>query len=538
MQASSGSARTKPDLIVRWLGFFTEVRRSELRALSLFFWSAFLLLSAYYIIRAIREGFILVDFGAESRSLAVGVSTVCLMVIVPLYSRLRSRFGSNRLVMAIYAFFAATLLVFYMAWSANWQIGFVFFIWVGLFGLMVVSQFWALANGCWGEAAGKRLFPLIMIGANLGGLFGTHIAAITSRNQGLHGLMIIGLVLLIATMLLLPLAWRSVPPARSLLPAKLPAPAPLMGGFSLVAKDRYLWLMALTVVLLNWINSTGEYLFAHFVELHAYSQLAADASHDQRAELITGVYANFMLWYTAIGLFAQTFLVSRLFRWIGIGYSTLILPVIVLVSYILIAFVPIFSIVRFVKIAENATDYSLMSTVRQALFLPTSDEAKFDGKTAIDTFFWRVGDLIQAAMVYAGIRWLNWETRDFALAVVVLAVGFLAASMALSREYRRRVPDDGIHLEGRVSVTPGGYLDLQLAHEFPDFAATKLEDIAAFVDDGTPLPAWLSFDIHEHRFHGDTPLDFDGILKLRVVGRNESGEQQDVPVSLVGILRR
>jgi AAA family ATP:ADP antiporter len=200
--------------------------------------------------------------------------------------------------------------------------------------------------------------------------------------------------------------------------------------------------------------------------------------------------------------------------------------------------VPIFSIVRFVKIAENATDYSLMSTVRQALFLPTSDEAKFDGKTAIDTFFWRVGDLIQAAMVYAGIRWLNWETRDFALAVVLLAVGFLAASMALSREYRRRVPDDGIHLEGRVSVTPGGYLDLQLAHEFPDFAATKLEDIAAFVDDGTPLPAWLSFDIHEHRFHGDTPLDFDGILKLRVVGRNESGEQQDVPVSLVGILRR
>ena len=537
MQVPSNPKQQRTDTTVRWLCFFTEVRRSEMRALGLFFWSAFLLLSAYYIIRAIREGFILVDFGAESRSLAVGVSTVCLMVFVPLYARLRVRFGSNRLVIAIYGFFAATLLAFYLAWNANWQIGFVFFIWVGLFGLMVVSQFWALANGCWGEAAGKRLFPLIMIGANLGGLFGTHIAAVTSRNQGLHGLMITGLVLMIAAMFLLPLAWRAVPMGRSLLPPGPPTHPPLFGGFSLVANDQYLWLMALTVVLLNWINSTGEYLFAHFVEMHAYSQLAADASHDQRAEFITSVYANFMLWYTGIGLLAQTFLVSRLFRWIGIGRSTLILPLIVLGSYILIAFVPIFSIIRFVKIAENATDYSLMSTVRQALFLPTSDEAKFDGKTAIDTFFWRVGDLIQAAMVYAGVRWLNWDTRDFAIVVVILAVGFLAASMALSREYRRRVPDDGLNLEGRVSVTPGGRLDLRLAQEFPDTTAIELEDIAAFVDDGTPLPAWLSFDVHDHRFHGDTPQDFCGILKLHVVGKDGDGEQQNVPVSLVGILR-
>lgn len=518
---------------VAWLAFFTEVRRDELRALLLFFFAAFLMLASYYIIRALREGFILVDFGADARSLAVGVVTLVLMFFIPLYSRLRARFGSNQLVLGVYGFFAITMLAFYGAWMAEWKIGFVFFIWVGLFGLMIISQFWALANGCWSEAAGKRLFPFIMIGANLGALAGTEVAAIASHHHGMHGLMLIGFGVLIAAMVILPFAWRSVPVDEQPLPTRPVQQPRLFGGFSVIAGERYLILIAISVVLLNWINSNGEYLFAHFVELHTETRLSPDASHDEKSEYVTQVYANYMLWYTSIGLILQTFVVARLFRWIGIGRSAIILPAIVAVSYLVLAFIPIFSIVRFLKIAENATDYSLMGTIRHALFLPTSQEAKFDGKTAIDTFFWRLGDLFQAGMVWLGMTWLGWSIFTFALVTAGLSVAFLACNVALAREYRRRVPDDGMNLEGRLAVCPGRPVDINLPAFLTGDPGTDLGTIAAFVDDGTPLPAWLSFDPAEKRMRGMTPEDFSGVLKLRVDGETQDGKTLRYPLALV-----
>ena len=519
---------------VRWLSFFTEVRRDELRATLLFFLTAFLMLAAYYIIRALREGFILVDFGADARSMAVGVVTLILMVVVPLYSKLRYRFGSNRLVFFIFAFFTANLVLFYLAWSLQWQIGFVFFVWVGLFGLMVVSQFWAMANGSWDEDAGKRLFPFIMIGANLGALAGTEVADIAASHHGMHGLMMIGISLMAVVTLLLPACWRTAPGRPAAAATCGPRPS-MLGGFSVVASDRYLVLMALTIVLLNWINSTGEYLFAHFVELHAATELPAAASHDQRAEYVTHVYANFMLWYTALGLLMQTFVVSRLFRWIGVGRSALILPVLIMFSYLLIAFVPIFTLIRFVKIAENAVDYSLMSTVRQALFLPTSEEAKFDGKTAIDTFFWRIGDLVQAAMVYAGVHWLGWEVRGFAIAALMLSVLFLLSSAALAREYRRRVPDDGLRVDYRMTVAPGGAIDMHLPSVLTGLDAGSLGSIAAYVDGGQPLPGWLGYDSVRHRLQGETPGDFRGVLKLRVDAGDAPALKHRYSVAIVAL---
>ena len=81
---------------------------------------------------------------------------------------------------------------------------------------------------------------------------------------------------------------------------------------------------------------------------------------------------------------------GRIIRWIGIKGSVLVLPVIVLIGYGLVVFIPIFSIIRLVKIMENSTDYSLMNTTRHALYLPLSAAKTYEGKTTIETFFWRL----------------------------------------------------------------------------------------------------------------------------------------------------
>jgi AAA family ATP:ADP antiporter len=124
-------------------------------------------------------------------------------------------------------------------------------------------------------------------------------------------------------------------------------------------------------------------------------------------------------------------------RTFGVRGSLFILPILALVNYSVIAVVPILAIIKWGKVLENSTDYSIQNTIRQALFLPTSREAKYKAKAAIDTFFTRIGDVMQAAVVFlltaigvgaAGFAWLN----------VLLTVAWLAVAGQIAREHRRR----------------------------------------------------------------------------------------------------
>src|SRR6185369_9668150 len=98
-----------------------------------------------------------------------------------------------------------------------------------------------------------------------------------------------------------------------------------------------------------------------------------------------------------------------------------------------------FAILRWAKTAENATDYSIMNTGRQMLWLPTSREEKYKAKQALDTFFVRAGDLLSAGLVYAGTHWLALSARGFALTNVFLVLLWLGVAVLLLRENRRMV---------------------------------------------------------------------------------------------------
>jgi AAA family ATP:ADP antiporter len=87
--------------------------------------------------------------------------------------------------------------------------------------------------------------------------------------------------------------------------------------------------------------------------------------------------ANMDFWQNILVVCIQFFLVSRIFKYLGIGGALFILPIIALISYGLFSAAPILALIRIAKITENATDYSLQNTVRRALFLPTSREAKY-----------------------------------------------------------------------------------------------------------------------------------------------------------------
>jgi len=133
-------------------------------------------------------------------------------------------------------------------------------------------------------------------------------------------------------------------------------------------------------------------------------------------------------------LVLQAFVASRLVKHYGLRAALLALPLIALGGYSTIAAGVSFAVVRWIKTAENATDYSIMNTARQLLWLPTSREEKYKAKQAIDTFFMRGGDVLSAAVVYLGA--LRMGVAGFAATNVVLTVVWLVVALLILKQHR------------------------------------------------------------------------------------------------------
>jgi AAA family ATP:ADP antiporter len=124
-------------------------------------------------------------------------------------------------------------------------------------------------------------------------------------------------------------------------------------------------------------------------------------------------------------------------KYMGIGAALFFLPLIALGSYTALAFAPLLSLIRVVKIAENSTEYSIQNTARQALFLRTSREAKYKAKLAIDSFFARAGDALSALLVFTGTR-IALDIRGFAVVNAALVLVWLFVAIAILRLRRRQ----------------------------------------------------------------------------------------------------
>ena len=204
---------------------------------------------------------------------------------------------------------------------------------------------------------------------------------------------------------------------------------------------RYLLLIALLVVLLSWVNATGEYILGSVVTSNGEEQIAAGhLRREEHGAFIGHFYASYFQVVNVAGMLLQLFLVSRLITHLGVPVAVCVLPMVALVSYGVAALIPSLGILRWVKTAENSIDYSLQNTVGHVLYLPTSRAAKYKAKQAIDTFFVRAGDLLSAGTVLVGTSLLAFGVARFAMFNVILVFVWLALAVAVGREFARRVP--------------------------------------------------------------------------------------------------
>lgn len=447
MNDRTGYAAASLPLPYRILNTFTEVRRGEAVTLLALALNVFLILTAYYLIKPVREALILsVPDGAEMKSYAAAGQALLLLIAVPAYGWLAGRVRRMRLIDSVTLFFVACLVAFYALIRAGVPVAVPFFLWVGIFNLMVPAQFWAFANDVYTPEAGKRLFVLIAFGASSGAVFGSFLADEMIRFVGVYEMLLAGAALLAATLALGHFVDRRERPAR-----QFPGPcggaantAMLEPGnaFGFVFRNRYLLLLAVMLLLNNWVNSSGEYILGRIVK-EAAAAAASQPGGVHEDAFIAAFYARYFGAVNLAGMVLQLFLVSRMIKYIGVHVAVCILPLVALGSYVAIAAMPLLGIVRWMKTAENSIDYSLQGTVKQVLYLPTTRTEKYKAKQAIDTFFVRLGDVCSAALVLAGTHLPGVGVREFATVTAGIAALWLVLAVGVGRRFRALAPDGG-----------------------------------------------------------------------------------------------
>jgi len=411
-------------------------RQQEMKGILLLSLSVFVLLITYYVLKTVREALILTQGGAEVKSYSAFAQALVLLFVVPGYSAMASRVKRVTLMTWITLIFVTNLLLFFVMDLAGMRIGIIFFIWLGIFSVVLVSQFWAFANDLYSEDQGKRIFPVLGLGGAIGALAGSEVARMFFSILSIGHIMLVAASLLIVFIGLTRTIDRHARASSSTQASIAEQPIIGAGGFNLVFNDRYLLMVAILIILANLVNATGEFILGKMVIQTTNQMLAGHVSSPEtRRQLIGAFYGSYFARVGFVGLILQALFVSPILERLGVSRSLFVSRWISIFGYASLAVAPGLGLAQAAKVAENSIDYTLEKTALQALFLRFGRAAKYKAKTAIDTFFYRAGDLLQALLVLAGTN-LAFTIQQYALLNLACALVSLGVVFAINREYR------------------------------------------------------------------------------------------------------
>lgn len=435
-----------------------NIRQGEGPSLFLSEFYYFLLLCAYYIIRPIRD-----DMGAaggvENLAWLFTGTLVGMMILHPIYSAIVSRMPRRQFIALVYRFFILQLVLFYLAFQALegvsevWA-GRIFFIWTSVFNLFVVSVFWSLVNDVFRPSQSKRLFGVIAVGGTAGALTGSTITSVLSTTFEPVTLLLISAVLLeiaahVARFLSdnensLALAAiedeaegrdkdireLAVPDANIVTQRVNEKQSEVIGGSVLdgmkhVSRSPYLLGIALLMLLFTIVST-----YLYFQQIAIVNEVYGD---DRSAR--TQLFANRDLVVNAITLVVQMFLTGRIMRWLGIGVSLALLPVISFIGFGLLAIAPTLIVVIAFDTLRRAGNFAIQRPARESLYTVVARTDKYKAKNFNDTFVYRVGDQV-GAWSYTVMAYFGLGLSGLALTMLPVSVVWFFLALWLGKKYR------------------------------------------------------------------------------------------------------
>ncbi len=382
----------------------------------------FCLLLSYYILRPLRET---AGIAGDDRVLhKLFFATFCVMLCaVPVYGAVVAHVRRVRFIACSTIFFASQLVLFALAFR-TWpeegvRIGRVFFVWLSVFNLFVVSIFWSLMVERWSLDSGKRLFGLIAAGGSLGGIIGSRVTALTAGRLSTEQLFLISAAVLLMTLFFLVGIVRRQPVAMtSRVDAEKPIGGGVFDGRHLVAHSPFLRRSADYLFILTLC---GSFVYLIVSELVRGFSLA-DADRQR-------VFADINTVVTVLTLLLQLFGVSALMRGVGVGKTLGILPMIYLLGFIGFALVPFLAVISVFEIVRRSAGYGVTGPARDVLYTVVPREEKYKAKAFIDTVVHRGGDMAAAQLFALLAKYISVGTIAAITAPICVLWGWVALSL-------------------------------------------------------------------------------------------------------------
>lgn len=422
------SRRDNP--LTRIIRAATRIEANELQATVLSFAFVFVLMTAYFILRPVRDS-LSSDWTDEQLSWLWTSTFFISVVAVSLYGGVISRIRMRVIVPSMYAFFALTFVGFYVAGQSfgdNDLVNRAYYVWLSVFSLYHLSIFWTFMSGLYNREQAKRLFAIIAMGATAGAIVGPAIAALFADRIGN-----LNLLLIAALLLVLPIAFigrleqlrisdLGNAKTQTDLAGGRELSANPFSGFKTFASNPYLLAIGLFIVLYVVMNT-----FIYF-ELR---KMMGDFDRETRTQIWAGIDLAVNTLTFIVGLFVTGRLASR----VGMPATLALIPVFMVGGWLVVALSPVLAVLAGLQIARRAGNYAITRPGREMLFTAVDADSRYKAKPVIDVVVYRGGDMLTAWIYTFFTTSLAFGTAGIAAIAAIIAAVWAVVGVLLGRRY-------------------------------------------------------------------------------------------------------
>jgi AAA family ATP:ADP antiporter len=423
----------EPSLFDRIFG----LEKDEYLAVAWSFAYFFCVLASYYVLRPVRES-MAIGSGPNTIPLLFMGTFVTMMIATPIFGWVASRYPRRTFLPWVYLFFILNILIFWAVFtiaiddqSDHVWLGRIFFVWLSVFNLYVVSVFWSFMADIYTREQGRRLFGFITAGGSIGALAGGVATSVLVVQIGFQNLFPIaaGLLLVAVYCITRLRQWveqEHVDDIAQTAASKKPIGGNPFSGITHVFSSRYFSGIAASSIIASLLG-TALYMFM--------AQMVSDEIPDSDEQV--RFFSNINNITNVLALLGQAFGVRSVVRRFGIGVSMFLLPIVSIAGFILLAVQPTLMIVALVTVIRRGLGFGFTKPTTDMLYSVVTPEDKYKTKNFIDTAVYRSGDLLGSWSI-TGLTLLGFATPLISIAMLPFAAIWGAIALWLGRDYRRQ----------------------------------------------------------------------------------------------------
>lgn len=411
-----------------------QIEPHEVKAVWLSFLYFFLIMASYYILRPIRDAMGTV-YGADRLENLFTYTFFATFLAAPVYAWAASKVKLQTFLPWVYGFFTINILIFYVLFETDPEskpIAAVFYVWLSVFNMFIISVFWTFMADLFSKSQSKRLFGFIAAGGSVGAAIGPAITTVLVTLVGTGTMLLVsaaGFALAILVVRTLVKEKEKLRVADDGEAQTTRLDHKLGGnpfkGFGLLLKSPFLLLIAAFILLLTWVSTILYFQQAEFIS-------KAFASREAR----TQAFAVVDLAVNACAILIQVFGTGRLVSRFGVTTGLVFNPVIMVVAFLLVAVSPVLAVLLGVQIVRRVAEYAIARPSREMLFTVLDQESKYKAKNVLDTVVYRFGDL-SAAWAQAGLSAAGSGPTGAAVFGIGVSVVWGVVALALGRKFER-----------------------------------------------------------------------------------------------------